>query len=287
MSLDFLTRPIGKGASKSAPAAGEPQGPRSRGRTAPASSRSRSIVGGAPRVDLLPPEIRLKRAQLRTRRTLRLALFGVFVVVVAACVGTLAWSSLAAANLAAAQAQHTTLLSQQTAYSEATNVKGSIGLIKAGQIVGDSTEIDWQGYLVDVSKTLPAGMTIDTVDIQSATPMATYVQSVVPLQGSRVATLTFTVNMPTADSIPLWLDGLQTLTGFVDATPSDASLVDGHYTATVLLHIDTDAFANRFSSPAPDASATPTPSASASASAAATTAPTAGATPTPTPTAGK
>ena len=59
-------------------------------------------IGGEPRVDLMPPEVRIKRAQLRTRRSLRLGLVAVVAVVVLGCGGSMAWSALAGVTLATA-----------------------------------------------------------------------------------------------------------------------------------------------------------------------------------------
>ena len=258
MSLAFLSKPLG-GSKKDAP--GEPDGPvkgRASGPIRGGAASSHVSVGGAPRVDLMPPEVRLKRAQLRTRRSLRLALFGVFLLVVVACGGTWAWSTLAQTSLVSAQSQQQALVAQQAKYSRVTTVQNAITLIKAGQIVGDATEIDWQTYLTKLQATLPAGVTLATVSIGTADPMTAYAQSTTPLEGDRIATLAFTATSPSLPSIPVWLDGLKTLPGFVDATPGQVTLADGTYSADVTMHIGTDAFANRFDPKKKDDSTTGT-----------------------------
>jgi len=257
MSLAFLSKPIG--GSKKDPA-GEPDKP-GKGRAAGpirGGASSNIAVGGAPRVDLMPPEIRLKRSQLRTRRSLRLALFGVFLLVVVACGGTWAWNALAETSLASAQQQQQALLAQQAKYSNVTTIQNATTLIKAGQIVGDATEIDWQDYLTKLQATLPSGVSLVTVSIGTADPMTAYAQSTTPLQGDRIATLAFTASSPSLPSIPVWLDGLKTLPGFVDASPGQVTLSNGLYSADVTMHIGTDAFANRFDPKKKDASTTGT-----------------------------
>ena len=253
MSLAFLSKPIG-GSKKDA--AGPPDKPVKGKAPGPVrgSAASSMSVGGAPRVDLMPPEIRVKRSQLRTRRSLRLALFAVFVLVVVACGGTWAWSALAQTSLASAQSEHQNLVAQQAKYSKVTTVKNAITLIKAGQIVGDATEIDWQAYLTKLQATLPAGVSLVTVSIGTADPMTAYAQSTTPLEGDRIATLAFTASSPLLPSIPVWLDGLRTLPGFVDATPGQVTLDQGVYSADVTMHIGTDAFAHRFDPKKKDAS---------------------------------
>jgi Tfp pilus assembly protein PilN len=247
MSLAFLTKPIG-GSKKDAELPGGPKGDRSR-KTDPirrGGAGSSATAGGAPRVDLMPPEIRLRRSQLRTRRSLRLALFGMFVVVVVACAGTWAFNGLAQTALTDAKVQQQALVAEQAKYSDVTIVKDSIKLIQAGQIVGDSSEIDWQGYLTKLQGTLPDGVTLTTVTVDSATPLKSYAQTTTPLQGGRIATLEFTAASTTLPSIPLWLNGLKTLPGFVDATPGSVALTATGYTADVSMHINADALVNRF-----------------------------------------
>jgi hypothetical protein len=248
MSLAFLSKPIG-GSKKGADAPEEPKD--SKPGRAPKSGSVRGDaanvhVGGAPRVDLMPPEIRTKRSQLRTRRSLRLVLVGVLVVVVAACIGTWALGTVAQTALSAAQAQQQQLTVKQGTFSDVTTVKQSIALIKAGQKVGDSTEIDWDSYLTQLQATLPAGSTFSAVTVTTTTPMTALDQATTPLQGSRIATLSFTASSPTLPSVPVLLNGLKALPGFVDATPGDVSLEGATYTANVTMHINTEAFANRF-----------------------------------------
>ncbi|HEY4151847.1 MAG TPA: hypothetical protein VGM38_00855 [Pseudolysinimonas sp.] len=259
MSLAFLSKPIG-GSKKDAGA--EPD-KSSKGRTpgpVRGGASTNVTVGGVPRADLMPPEIRIKRSQLRTRRSLRLTLFGVFVLVVVACGGTWAWNALAQTSLVSAQAQQQALLVQQAKYSNVTTIQNATTLIQAGQIIGDSTEIDWQDYLTKLQATLPAGVTLSTVSIDTADPMTAYAQSTTPLEGGRIATLTFTATSKSLPSIPVWLDGLRSLPGFVDATPGSVTLGTEVYSADVTMHIGTDAFAGRFDPKKKDATGTDTSS---------------------------
>ena len=245
MSLAFLSKPIGGSKNKDDNATGPEPGRPSKPGPLRGGAGS-AIVGGAPRVDLMPPEIRVKRAQLRFRRKLRLGLVAVLVIVVVGCGATWALSSVAQTNLLAAQNQNQQLATQQLQYSNVTSAQNSIGLVQAGQKVGDSTEIDWQSYLTKLQATLPAGVVLTGVTIDTATPLRVDAPSTVPLQGDRIATLAFTATSASLPSIPDWLDGLATLPGFADATPGQVNLSGTTYTATVTMHINTDAFAHRF-----------------------------------------
>ncbi|CAN5192190.1 hypothetical protein BH11ACT4_BH11ACT4_00160 [soil metagenome] len=247
MSLAFLTKPIGGSKKKDADSSAPAPEPKRPAKSGPLRGNTGAPVGGgSPRVDLMPPEIRTKRAQLQFRRKLRVGLVGVLVLVVVACGATWALGSVAQANLLAAQNQRQQLIAQQSQYSDVTTVKRSIAVAQAGQKVGDSPEIEWQAYLTKLQATLPAGVLLTGVTIDTATPLHGYAPSTIPLEGDRIAMLTFTATSPSLPSIPDWLDGLATLPGFSDATPGDVSLSAGIYTATVTMHINTKAFANRF-----------------------------------------
>ncbi|MEO8263758.1 MAG: hypothetical protein ABI566_14410 [Pseudolysinimonas sp.] len=204
------------------------------------------VVGGQPRANLLPPEIILKRKQLKTRRALRFGVVLVAIGTAAACALTFGVASVAQVQFTLAQDTQAKLIQEQGTYSEVRDVQTTIATITAGQQVGASTEINWQSYLTKLQGTLPAGVSLQTVDIESGTPMQTFAQSDGPLQGARVASLTFTATSSTLPTIPDWLRAMAKLPGFVDATPGSVTVDEGVYSATVLMHINTDAFSLRF-----------------------------------------
>jgi len=204
------------------------------------------VVGGQPRANLLPPEIILKRKQLKTRRALRFGVVLIAIGTAAACALTFGVASVAQVQYTLAQGTQAQLISEQGTYSEVRDVQTTIATITAGQQVGASTEINWQEYLTKLQGTLPSGVALQTVDIQSGTPMQAFEQSNGPLQGARVAAITFTATSATLPTIPDWLRAMAKLPGFVDATPGSVSVDAGVYSATVLMHINADAFSMRF-----------------------------------------
>lgn len=209
---------------------------------------SRGPLGGEPHVSLLPPEVNDFHKAKAARRRLGVAVVAVLVLV-GAGVGFAAYLAMSAQSaLESARQTSQDLLAQQAEFSELRLVQNGISLAEAGQLVGASTEIDWTDYLVSLQSTLPAGVTINTVTIDSASPFVDYPQSTIPLEGSRVATLAFTASSPTLPSIRTWLDGLATLEGFADASPDSVAIQDdGSYLVNITMHINADAFAQRFS----------------------------------------
>jgi len=228
------------------PAKGAPDVPRGRVRTA---GKAALIVGGVPRADLLPTEVLVHRRQ---RATVRRAWLGVIVVaaVVALGVAVSAMDSASSATqLRSAQDEGTALLQQQGQYSEVRSVESRTSLAQAAQAVGGAPAIDWSTYLKKAQGSLPQGVSIVGVTVDSASPLESYDQPTTPLQGARVATLTFEADSPTLPSIPDWLDRVRGLPGFVDANANSVTLDSntGHYTVDMTVHINEKAFDGKYS----------------------------------------
>lgn len=205
-------------------------------------------VGGYPRVDLLPPEVRRERRAKARRRHLGLGVVGVVVVVVLGVGAATALDMQAQTRLLVEHARTAQLLQEQSTYADVRTMQDQVELVRAAQEVGASTEIDWKKYLDAVQGTLPASVVIDTVSVDSASPLALYAQSTAPLQGARVATVGFTATSAVLPDVPTWLTALGTLPGFADALPGSVTLneADGTYTVAITMHINDAAFAQRF-----------------------------------------
>lgn len=223
------------------------------GEAAPAPERAtpagqQLTVGVEPRVSLIPPEVLAGRKAKAVRRSLLWGVLGVVAITIAAIGGTAVLGLQAQLALASAQAQTGELLAEQHQYLEVRKVQDQVALTQAAQQVGASTEIDWKDYLQKVQATLPSDAAMTSVTVDSATPLATYEQPTAPLQGARVATLTFEATSPVLPVVPAWLTSLSTLPGFADATPGSVSLDETTklYTVTITMHINDAAFDKRF-----------------------------------------
>ena len=206
------------------------------------------ILGGEPRVDLLPPEVLKRRQAKAVRRGLGIGTVGLLAIVLAGTGAATYVAAQAQAQLLAAQSTTTDLLAEQTQYAEIRTAQSQVDLVKAAQQVGASTEIDWKAYLQAVQATLPAGVAIETVTINSATPILMYEQSSVPLQGARVAEVSFTASSAALPDVPTWLNGLTTLPGFADALPGTVDLNEttSSFTVSIIMHVNEAAFSQRF-----------------------------------------
>ncbi|ROP72398.1 hypothetical protein [Curtobacterium sp. PhB115] len=211
-------------------------------------SANEVVIGGRPSADLLPTEVLADR---RSRRVVRRMWAGVALVAVVVGIGTGAATLLAGQahdDLTDAQNQTLSLLQQQATYKDVRDTEAGTALREAAQSVGGSTEIAWQPYLGSLKSSLPSGVQITGVSIDSASPLEAYAQADTPLQGERVATLTIDAESPTLPSVPEWLDAVKGLTGFVDATANSVTLDEttGTYTVNMTIHVDDAAYDGKY-----------------------------------------
>ena len=227
-------------------------GPRRSPASAPAPAgrdqRRSLVIGGPHRVDLLPREVHAARRQ---RGVVRRVWAGV--VVVAVGVGIVAgWvvmdRSAAEQDLRSAQEETTSLAQQQGQYRDVRTTESATTLLEAAQQVGGATEVDWSATLRSVQSKLPSGVQITGVTVDSASATEAYAQSDDPLQGQRIATLTFDARSATLPSVPVWLSAVRGVPGFVDANANSvARSEDGSgYAVNMTIHLDEKAFDDRY-----------------------------------------
>jgi Tfp pilus assembly protein PilN len=226
-----------------------------RGGPAPraAASLAPLIIGGDPRVHLLPLGV-TERKKLKglKRRLLFAGAFVVALVVVGYGLATVVLST-AQSQLDSAHSRTALLLSQQAKYGEVTKVNSDAAAILQAQKTATAQEILWAPYLATIEATLPLDATVSGVNATMDAPLggatgSTGATTGVPLQGPRIATVLLTINMQQSE-IPTWLNALPSLDGFVDATPNSVTASTGGggvYVLAVTLHINDKAISGRF-----------------------------------------
>lgn len=214
-----------------------------------ASKSQNFVIGGESKVDLLPQELRVRRKGKVLRRRLGFLVILVAVLVTGASALVRAQAVQAKVDLSIQQSNAQSILLQQRKYGQVRTIQTQAETIQAAQQVGTSTEINWKNYLISVQSTLPPNVSLDSVNIDSATPFATYAQASAPLQGERIATLSFTAISSTLPQVPQWLVALATLPGYSDANPGSVNRTEtGSYSVNITMHINQAAFTNRFAS---------------------------------------
>jgi hypothetical protein len=212
-----------------------------------ASHEKELILGGEPRVNLLPPEVAEQARDRLLRRKLLLAAAGTVVLVLLGIGGAGLYTTSSTMQLADAQAETANLLAEQSQYVAVRQVQAQVDTAHAARAVGGWTEIDWKAYLQGVRAALPADVGIDAVTVDSTSPLTVYPQPTAPLQNPRVATLTVTLASPGLPTVPQWLEQLQGLTGTADVAAGSITAGEtGGYTVVVTMHINADAFSGRF-----------------------------------------
>lgn len=201
-------------------------------------------TGLAPRANLMPPELVANRRALSTRRQLRFGLVVVLVLVVLGVGASFVYAQQAQQALQSAQADTAALNAKLGGYKDLLAAQKEITVGQSAVEVGGSTDIDWAAYIGKLQSTLPSGVQLTGITADSMGIEKPYTQSIVPLEQSRIGTLTFTAKTTQAPSIPDWIDRLSALPGFADATPQSVSYDGNAYTATVMMHINKDAFSN-------------------------------------------
>ncbi|WP_167050528.1 hypothetical protein [Salinibacterium sp. ZJ77] len=223
-----------------------------RGASQPGSARkggkavSRSPLFGPPRADLLPPEITDGHKKKAARRGMRWLMVAALFAAVAATGGAYYLELQANAARDAAERESELLLVEQVEFADVRSTLKGIAEGEAAVRVGGSTDIDWSSYFRQLQALLPGDVTLTTITVESADILEPYEQSEVPLERPRIATLTFTAESPVVPSIPSWIESLTALPGFADASPSGIVSQGDVYLGTVVLHINTDAYSQRF-----------------------------------------
>lgn len=204
------------------------------------------VLGGSPRADLLPPEIKAA-AKLRADRRGFIALLIVVVVLVAGGIGAANWLARTnAAELDASDARTAQILQEQLQYAEVNNANLDIAAGEIARSRATSTEIDWESEITDIVGTLPDGAVLASLTATSSTTLDPVTAPLSPLEGDRIAELQLTVNTTGIPDTASWIRDLSSLKGFVDATPSTLVAGQGGVVTTLILHLNSEVYWNRF-----------------------------------------
>lgn len=216
-------------------------------------SDQRLIVGGSPRAELLPPELKQQERARAQRRLLGLIVVLVLVVVG----GGYAYSALVAETsrqrLAEAQAHGDELLVEQAKYIDARLLAAQVKASDDARTVGMSQEIDWRAHftLLALSLSSMSGL-IGGFDVVAASPLTPATPPDAPLENPSVASVSVVVKIIDYPNIALWFDTLKTFPGYTDGTITAITQEGSTYTVNAVIHLDEQAFTNRFN---PDAQA--------------------------------
>ena len=207
---------------------------------------------GSPQINLLPPEVKAGRRLKEIKGWLGLGVLGAVVVVgIGYFVATLEVSS-AQDDLAKENDRTGTLISEKAKYAPVTPVLAELNRAQSAQAYGGALEVLWEPYLDAVTAVMPADATLETLVVASASPVDT-APNVDTSDTPDVATVTFSGVINTLPDTAAWIDALNGVPGFSDATLTTAQRAqDGNddptYEVTSSVNVDWTALSGRFSS---------------------------------------
>jgi hypothetical protein len=204
------------------------------------------MLGGEPRVNLLPPEVAERAKARATRRLLALLVILSMVVVGGGVTAAYFYAVGAEARLVAAQERTQELLTEQLRYSDATRLANLVEATIETRALGTSTEIMWAEVIDQVTAFLPKDASITTLAAVGRAPWDPTLEPLGPLREPRVATLNIVVQSATILDGTALLRKLNSIEGFADASPDLVVVVEGGVSTTITFNIDTEALANRF-----------------------------------------
>lgn len=205
-------------------------------------------IGGVPRADLLPPDV---RAAYKGKAMVRILLILVVTVavIVAGGVGYATIRSISSqAFLQLERDRSLDLLARQLDFAEAKQIANKVDAATASRALGTATEIDWRVYLDEVSATLPDGVGLTQLVIAPVVAGVGDVAVENPLQQAAVATITVTATSVTVPDVEAWFDDLAGITGFAGIAPPATvagSPADGYIVSLELL-VNDQAYLSRF-----------------------------------------
>jgi hypothetical protein len=215
--------------------------------SASTDKNAKLVLGGPPRVDLLPPEIKANKGAASTRRRLLVGVAAVVVLSVAAY-SVAAYNAFEATNrLRAAEAESADLRNAQTEFAEARALEAKLASITAATALGTSTEIDWEPFIDELRDLLPQGAYLE-VTATSSNPVESVPQSYDVAQQPRIATVVIQVTSKSILNAGDYLTKLDRVTGYIYARADTVNwnLQKKRYTSGFTLSIGTDALLNRF-----------------------------------------
>jgi hypothetical protein len=211
------------------------------------------VLGGEPRVILLPPEFALADKARTMRRYSILGLVLLLVIVGGGYAYASYRSFFAGEALATTKAQSRSIVVEQKKYSEATSIARLVSGIGQAEALGGSTEVLWAGLIETVRSSLPAGTLLDSAVMKGRAPWEAELAPAGPLRQPRVATLSIVITSPSILDATTIVRSLVQVPGFADATLDSVTVKDGVYNTTVTLNVNAEALSGRFADQGKDA----------------------------------
>lgn len=223
----------------------------------------RLVLGGEPRVQLLPQSVRAKERSARVRR--RLVMLVVLALVVVGGGYAYAWmrNVTAQQQLETARLGTQAVLDAQAQYADGSRAAALVDGILVAQHGVTAHEISWDAVLDEVRALAPAGTSLDEANVVVQAPWEPALPIEGPLRAPRIATLTLTFLGPTIIDPVVLTTRLAQIEGYVDSRFDSSILAEGGYRTVVRLMLGSEAVSARFADPSGASTSEPAASPSA------------------------
>ncbi|MER7797895.1 hypothetical protein [Microbacterium sp. NPDC096154] len=218
-----------------------PKGTRAGTPSAPKPKRNADQlpIGGVPRVDLLPPELKEARAWRQARGRSLILLLCAALMVLAGVAGATAWARVNIDARDAAQARTDELLSLQSQFTEVNAVQGGINAAEQALTQAGATDVLWATVLDDLRATLPSQARVTSLTIEAPSPGAPLAAPTDVLQsGERAATVTFTALTAEVPDVSAWVRAVERIEGVTFVSPRASTTLEDEPGYTVEMAFD-------------------------------------------------
>ena len=208
------------------------------------------VLGGIPRVNLLPPAVVRHENERRNRRLLTLLVLAVIAgVIIAGDVSDIRVQA-EQKSLARIQAASAALLATERNYSAASSASVAAGRITDVLECVGRTDILWVPFLQSLRQAIVVDAEINSTSSVSAVSWDAAPAATTPLEPKSIATTSVVITFASLDKLEPIVKRLIDVPGVLAATPGAVSRsvtqTAGTYSTTITLNIGQDAFSKRF-----------------------------------------
>lgn len=213
---------------------------------APLQTEPRLLLGGEPRVQLLPPTV-AAREKVRGAQRMVVLLVVAAVAVAGAMYGLGVYLSASAqAGLESEQGVTQDILKQQANYKAGADAADMVQQLQQAQQVATSLEVDWAPILRTFQASLPAGASMANVTVENQAP---WEQALVPegaLRTPRIAVVSLVIASPGPIDVSTMAAAMSDIQGRADVKAQSVQVTGGAWRTTIDLTLDSDALSGRF-----------------------------------------
>lgn len=203
-------------------------------------------LGGEPRINFLPPEIQDRKDARRRRRALFMLVLAVAVLCGIAYFYAAQYATEQQAALEREQQVTLDLLVQQGQYSEASALAKRVEITHGAATVLTSTEVFWRDYIDEITRALPAGVSVEGWSLVTANSLENTSGPIGLFPVTPLVIVDLQVTASGLAAISILMDNLANVTGVSWVNLGTVTLTEDSYETTIRLTVNGDVYEKRF-----------------------------------------